>query len=69
MSDNLDDLFEEAAAACGAENDASWNDPVNVAKRKAQMEREIAQGLRDQEGHWIMPDDDNYENEEDDEEE
>lgn len=61
------EVFEEKAR----ENQKAWdecearaNTPEGVAKRKAEIEREIRQGLRDANGDWIEtpesdePDDD-----------
>lgn len=64
--DDLDKLFEEAAAECAAQNAALEADPLFQARKKAQKEREIAQGLRDSDGFWILSDDEDGELEEDD---
>jgi hypothetical protein len=61
---DIDDIFEEFAAEMKARADADDADPAIQARKAAQKEREIAQGIRDAEGQFIISD-----NEEDGEEE
>jgi hypothetical protein len=56
----LDEIFAELRA----KNEASWNDPENArrreeasARRRAQIDAEIAAGLRDEDGELIAAED------------
>jgi hypothetical protein len=69
---DIDDIFEELAAEMKARADADDADPAVQARKAAQKQREIAQGIRDADGQFIISDEeetDEEANEEDGEEE
>jgi hypothetical protein len=75
MSDssfNWDEAFEEIAAAnlkSSKESEAYWSSPQGIKRRQEEIASEIRQGLRDENGEWLVKEEDESENEEDDEEE
>jgi hypothetical protein len=66
---DINDIFEELAAELKAQADADDADPARQARRAAKVQREIAQGIRDADGHFIIPDAEEAEEDEDEEEE
>lgn len=68
-----DKAFEEKAEENRREYDRLMTDPQAVAarkaKREADIEREKRQGLRDEDGNWIFPEETDNEDEEEDEDE
>lgn len=61
MTDKLGDLFESEATRQRAQADAQDANPAYVAaveaKRRAEIDTQIRQGLRDGNGDWIETDD------------
>jgi hypothetical protein len=69
----LDDIFGEYEAERLKEIEKEENDPATIArrerKRREEMEKEIRQGLRDENGDWIeQPETDDEDETEDNEE-
>jgi len=67
---NWADAFEEVARDTARQNDeadAFAQTPAGIAKRKAEIEKEIRQGLRDANGDWIdQPESEDEEDEDED---
>ena len=67
---DINDIFEDFAAELKAQADADDANPAVQARRAAQVQQEIRQGIRDADGSFIIPDaEEADEDEEDDEEE